>query len=94
MVSENLTKVKKSLALARFPRTVRGMSVRKSNECLDSSWLSPDEAGARIPGGLGGAAIRVWCRDGKLPGAIRLPSGRWRIPVSAVEAIIAGEAAA
>lgn len=57
------------------------------------TWLSPDQVGARIPGGLGGAAVRGWCRKGLLPGAVRLPNGHWRIPVSAVEAIIAGEAA-
>lgn len=58
------------------------------------AWLSPGEVGERIPGGLGGAAVRGWCRKGLLPGAVRLPNGHWRIPVSAVEAIIAGEVAA
>lgn len=53
-------------------------------------WLDPGDAGKLIPGGVGAAAIRKWCREGKLPGAIRLPSGRWKIPMSAIDALLKG----
>ena len=52
--------------------------------------VDPGDAGKLIPGDVGAAAIRKWCREGKLPGAIRLPSGRWKIPMSAIDALLKG----
>ena len=37
--------------------------------------------------------ITNWCREGKLAGAIRLPSGKWLIPASEVRRAITGAAA-
>ena len=54
----------------------------------DGVWLDPASAGKLVPGGLGAAAIRKWCREGKIPGSIQLPSGRWKIPASAIEQMI------
>lgn len=51
-------------------------------------WLDPAEAGKLIPGGLGAPGVRQWCRQGKLPGAVKLPSGRWQIPVSALNEVL------
>lgn len=67
-----------------------GMSIPKRNEQAETDWLSPDEFGDRIPGGLGGAAVRKWARAGKIPGALQLPNGRWQIPADAVNAILNG----
>ncbi|WP_370871894.1 helix-turn-helix domain-containing protein [Corynebacterium lowii] len=60
----------------------------------DCGWVSPAEVGRMVPGGVSGQAVRGWCHAGRVPGAWQTPGGRWRIPVSAVEAIIAGEVAA
>ena len=67
------------------------MNVPKRNDLNLGTWLTPEEFGEVIPGGLGAAAVRKWARAGKIPGAIQLPSGRWRIPESAVDAILDGE---
>lgn len=69
------------------------MDVPNWNERDESGWLTPDEFGAAIPGGLGAAAVRKWARQGKIPGAIRLPNGRWKIPEAAVRELLEGEAA-
>lgn len=55
----------------------------------DIQWLTPEEAGARIPGGLGAAAMRKWARNGKLPGAIQLPNKHWLIPSQTIDEILA-----
>lgn len=28
--------------------------------------------------------VRLWCQDGKVPGAFQTPGGRWRIPEESV----------
>lgn len=34
-----------------------------------------------------GDAVRLWCRDGLVPGAFQTPGGRWRIPATSVDAL-------
>jgi hypothetical protein len=58
-----------------------------------------DTAQARMFLGLRGVAVsqeslQNWCRDGKLPGAVQLPSRQWRIPVAALEAVVSAQAEA
>ncbi|WP_151550477.1 MULTISPECIES: helix-turn-helix domain-containing protein [unclassified Corynebacterium] len=64
------------------------MSVTKWNERSIEDWLDPSEVGRVIPGGISPAAVRKWCREGKIPGVIQLPNGRWRIPRSAIEEVL------
>lgn len=52
-----------------------------------TDYLSPAEAARVIPG-ASTLAVRRWAADGKLSGAIQLPSGRWQIPWSAVVGIL------
>lgn len=54
----------------------------------EKEWYSPREAGQLIPGGLGAAGMRKWCREGQVPGARQLPSGRWLIPRSGIEKLL------
>ena len=68
------------------------MSVTNSTENAKTAWLSPDEFADLMPGEPKTATVRKWCRQGKLPGAIQMPGGRWQIPQSAV-AVILGAAA-
>ena len=65
------------------------MSETNSYEQSGEVWFSPAEAGSQVPGGATGVTIRKWCRQGRVPGAIQLPSGRWKIPLSAIEAMMA-----
>ena len=54
---------------------------------ISTSWVTPDEAAGYIPG-ASARSVRDWLAADKIPGAIRLPSGRWQIPWSAVVAIL------
>lgn len=65
------------------------MSETNKSNCSSQVWLTPTEAGRRIPGNPTGMTVRKWSRNGLLPGAIQLPSGRWKIPLSAIEAMMA-----
>lgn len=40
---------------------------------------SPDEVAELLPDGNARAVSR-WCKTGKIPGAKKLPSGRWAVP--------------
>lgn len=66
------------------------MDAPNRNEANENEWLTPAEAGMKLPRRLGAAAVRKWARNGKLPGAIQLPSGRWLIPESAISEIYRG----
>lgn len=54
---------------------------------LSGDFLSPPEVASVIPG-ASSVSVRRWAESGDLPGAIRLPSGRWQIPWSAVVGIL------
>lgn len=62
-----------------------------SNSEKQERWLSPREAGERLPGNLAPQTVRDWCSKGWVPGAVRLPNGRWQIPESSVEKLANGE---
>lgn len=32
-------------------------------------------------------AVRLWCRDGLVPGAFQTPGGRWRIPEESIATV-------
>lgn len=66
------------------------MDVTKWNAYEKTEWFSPEEASHLIPGSPVPATVRKWARNGKLPGAVRLPGGRWQIPVEAIDAISGG----
>lgn len=66
------------------------MDERKS--CI-RSWLSPRAAGELLPGAPTAQTLREWCVRGLVPGAYRTLTGRWQIPVSAIEELLGGEAA-
>lgn len=55
-------------------------------------WLSPAEAGKLFPGGLAASTVREWCHAGRFLGAFQTPTGRWRIPASAVARVAGGAA--
>lgn len=63
------------------------MDVKKQYKRNDGEWLTPEEFGERIPGGLGSAAVRKWAREGKIPGSLQLPNGRWQLPAEAIVSI-------
>ncbi len=48
--------------------------------------VSTGEAARHL--GVGAQAVRRWCETGKVAGAVQLPSGRWRLPWSAVVEIL------
>ena len=54
---------------------------------VSGEYLSPQEVAVVVPG-ASAMAVRRWAAAGDLPGAIRLPSGRWQIPWSAVVGIL------
>lgn len=55
-------------------------------------WLTPPEFAKLIPSSPSSATVRAWAHKGLLPGAWRTPSGRWQIPVEAIDAISGGAA--
>ena len=61
--------------------------MHKSLPDLSGEFLSPPEVASVIPG-ASSVSVRRWAEAGDLPGAIRLPSGRWQIPWSAVVGIL------
>lgn len=65
-----------------------GMTETQSYERAGEIWLSPSEAGELVPGGVTAVTVRKWCRLGRVPGAVQLPSGRWKVPASAIDAMI------
>ncbi|WP_374043712.1 helix-turn-helix domain-containing protein [uncultured Corynebacterium sp.] len=64
----------------------------ETNNCTHNEelWLSPAEAGQQFPGGLSASTVREWCHAGRFPGAFQTPTGRWRIPASAVDRVAGG----
>lgn len=63
------------------------VGMRNTHDDGQDAWLSPKEVAAIVPG-ASARSVREWCASKQVPGAIRLPSGRWRIPWSAVVAIL------
>ena len=55
---------------------------------MEQQWLTVAEAARFLPH-TSEAALRRWCQQGQVPGAVRLPNRRWIIPVAAVEALLA-----
>ncbi|AFV89297.1 HTH_MerR-trunc domain-containing protein [Acidipropionibacterium acidipropionici ATCC 4875] len=51
--------------------------------------MSTGEAARHL--GVGAQAVRRWCEAGKVAGAVQLPSGRWRLPWSAVVEILGSD---
>lgn len=37
-------------------------------------------------------SVQNWCKRGQLPGAVRLPSGRWQIPLQSIQDLLEGSA--
>lgn len=72
---------------ARDTEPVDEHSVHASNPRDPKNWLTPEEAARWIPG-ASARSVRDWCADGLMPGAIRLPSGRYWVPWTAVVAIL------
>lgn len=68
------------------------MSVTNSIDRDKETWLSPDEFANLMPGDPKTATVRKWCRQGKLPGAIQMPGGRWQIPKSTVDVVLGAAA--
>lgn len=66
------------------------MNVTKKNDREERNWLTPAEAGERVPGGVSDTTIRSWCHADRIPGAIQTPTGRWKIPASAIEDLFRG----
>ncbi len=64
-----------------------GVRERKADGYLDGDYLTPPEAARWIPG-ADASSVRRWAEEGLLEGAIRLPSGRWQVPWSAVIGIL------
>ena len=62
------------------------MAERKRYD-MNSEYLSPPEVANILPSTTA-ISVRKWAEAGDLPGAIRLPSGRWQIPWSAVVGIL------
>ena len=60
---------------------------------------SADSAGRVTPAtaaewtGASRDTVIRWCETGLLPGAVQLPSGRWRIPLRAIAHLIPADAA-
>ena len=50
-------------------------------EAVADSLLSPQTVAAVLPE-TSTATVTRWCRDGRFPGARKLPSGRWIIPTA------------
>jgi len=48
-----------------------------------TDYLTVTEAAKRLS--VDRRTLQNWCRDGKVPGAIRTPGGHWRVPVEFVE---------
>ena len=68
------------------------MSVTNSNpDTTDQTndWILVSEFINRFPGNISGASVRRWCQKGIIKGAIKLPTGRWRIPTSAIDQLYA-----
>ena len=68
-------------------RQTQSMNMHEMHARVRDSWLNPIDAAKLIPETTP-ATIRRWCSHGDLPGAKRLPSGRWMIPWSAVIEIL------
>lgn len=54
---------------------------------VSSEYLTPAQVAVVLPN-TSAKNVRDWCIADKMPGAIRLPSGRWQIPWSAVVGIL------
>jgi len=52
-----------------------------------NAWVTPTRFAEVVPG-ASPKSVRDWLAADKIPGAIRLPSGRWQIPWSAVVTIL------
>ncbi|HAT6526206.1 TPA: helix-turn-helix domain-containing protein [Corynebacterium striatum] len=50
-------------------------------------WLTTTQAAALLPH-VSRRSIQHWAAAGEIPGAIQLPSGRYRIPKSAIEELL------
>ncbi|WP_146128884.1 helix-turn-helix domain-containing protein [Corynebacterium sp. 13CS0277] len=66
------------------------MTVHEMHEQKPGDWFTPAEAARMLPS-VRGRTVQNWAAKGMLKGAIQLPSGQWRIPREAVEAILRGE---
>lgn len=69
---------------ARHTRTVDVHEIHTTNP---GEWVTPTRFAEVVPGSSP-KSVRDWLAADKIPGAIRLPSGRWQIPWSAIVAIL------
>ncbi len=57
------------------------------DNAIRERWVSAKEAAAMLPG-TSLRSVQNWCKRGQLEGAVRLPSGRWQIPVASIDALM------
>lgn len=64
------------------------MSLRETLDMTaKDDWVSAKEAAAMLPG-TSLRSVQNWCKRRQLEGAVRLPSGRWQIPVASIDALM------
>lgn len=69
------------------------MNMQKTHEHAHrDDWLSAKQAAELLPE-TSRRSVQNWCKAGRLDGAIRLPSGQWRIPLKSIEALLEPPAA-
>ena len=87
-------------ATCRHPRQVLTQPLPSGDTChVDGSsndsfdherpFWSPDEVSALLPPGQSSARVVArWCKRGQVPGAKKLPNGRWVIPAAWVRELL------
>lgn len=66
------------------------MDVRHSPDDMTENYLTPREAGERLPGTPAAQTMREWCARGLIRRVKRTPTGRWQIPESSLDELITG----
>ena len=78
---------KRLVDIHRITRHTDTVDVHEIHTKHRDDWLTPTRFAEMLPG-ASPKSVRDWLAAGKVPGAIRLPSGRWRIPWTAVVEIL------
>ena len=66
------------------------MSLRETLLKARDEFVTTQEAAALLPE-TSQRSIQNWAKAGRLPGAVQLPSGHWRIPVAALVELLEGK---